>query len=328
MNSKNFEDKLKDICTKDIYIPQKFTHAIKSGLYKNNKKWRVIEMKKAIVSILCIVFIGTGIVFASNLLGDLWKDNGIKTALEYGYIQNIEMDYNVQNDLGIKLDSIIIDDSNIGIVFNYKASLNLKNIDNIVLTDIVIKDENNNIIFEDGNKNCLSTAYSTECAIENDIVKQAILLKNLNHTFPKSNNIYIAFSTVKLYKNEKCIKTISGNWNFDVNVIDKFINRESIKYIANQSKDIEVISAELSATGLNIEMKFYSPLNAEQLGRNIKIQDSNGNEYFSDNFNAKDEQTIPIVKTSFPLTSYNSYDNLKLIIKIDKEVVLELNKVK
>lgn len=328
MINKNFEDKLKSVCKKDINIPQKFTYAIKSGLYKNNKKWRVIEMKKAIVSILCIAFVGTGIVFASNSLGNFWKDNGVKTALEYGYIQNIEMDYDVQSDIGIKLDSIIMDDSNIGIVFNYKIPSNLQNINNIVLTDIVIKDENNNIIFEDGNPKCLSTGYSTECAIENGIVKQAILLKNLNHTFPKSNNIYMSFSTVKIYIYGKNIKTISGNWNFDVNVTDKFINREPIKYIASQSKDIEVISAELSSTGLDIEMKFYSPLNVEYLGRNIKIQDNNGNEYFSDEFNAKDERTIPIVKTSFPITKYDSQDNLKLIIKTDKEIIIELNKVK
>lgn len=228
MSNENFENKLRTVCTEDIYIPQKFTYAIKSGLYENNRKWRFIEMKKIIASILCIVFMGTGIVLASNSLWNHWNNKGVKTALEYGYVQNVEMDYNIQNDLGIKLDSIIIDNSNIGIVFNYKIPSNLKSIDNIAIKDIVIKDEKNNIIFEDGNEKSLSTGYAAEFASENSIVKQAILLNNLNHTYPKSNNIYISFSTVNIFRNQKNIKTITGNWNFDINVTDKFINRETI----------------------------------------------------------------------------------------------------
>lgn len=328
MSNENFENKLRTVCTEDIYIPQKFTYAIKSGLYENNRKWRFIEMKKTIASILCIVFMGTGIVLASNSLWNHWNNKGVKTALEYGYVQNIEMDYNIQNDLGIKLDSIIIDNSNIGIVFNYKIPSNFKNIDNIAIKDIVIKDEKNNIIFEDGNEKSLSTGYAEEFASENSIVKQAIILNNLNHTYPKSNNIYISFSTVNIFRNQKNIKTITGNWNFDINVTDKFINRETIEYTAGQSKDIEVISAELTSTGLDIEMKFNSPLNAENLGKNIKIQDNDENEYFSDKLIAENELTTPTIRTSFPITIYNAHDNLKLIIKTDKEIIIDLNKIK
>lgn len=328
MSNENFENKLRTVCTEDIYIPQKFTYAIKSGLYENNRKWRFIEMKKIIASILCIVFMGTGIVLASNSLWNHWNNKGVKTALEYGYVQNIEMDYNIQNDLGIKLDSIIIDNSNIGIVFNYKIPSNFKNIDNIAIKDIVIKDEKNNIIFEDGNEKSLSTGYAEEFVSENSIVKQAILLNNLNHTYPKSNNIYISFSTVNIFRNQKNIKTITGNWNFDINVTDKFINRETIEYTAGQSKDIEVISAELTSTGLDIEMKFNSPLNAENLGKNIKIQDNDENEYFSDKLIAENELTTPTIRTSFPITIYNAHDNLKLIIKTDKEIIIDLNKIK
>ena len=328
MSNENFENKLRTVCTEDIYIPQKFTYAIKSGLYENNRKWRFIEMKKTIASILCIVFMGTGIVLASNSLWNHWNNKGVKTALEYGYVQNIEMDYNIQNDLGIKLDSIIIDNSNIGIVFNYKIPSNFKNIDNIAIKDIVIKDEKNNIIFEDGNEKSLSTGYAEEFASENSIVKQAILLNNLNHTYPKSNNIYISFSTVNIFRNQKNIKTITGNWNFDINVTDKFINRETIEYTAGQSKDIEVISAELTSTGLDIEMKFNSPLNAENLGKNIKIQDKDENEYFLDKLIVENELTTPTIRTSFPITIYNAHDNLKLIIKTDKEIIIDLNKIK
>lgn len=328
MNNENFENKLRTVCTEDIYIPQKITNTIKNGLYENKVKWRFIEMKKTVVLILSIVFIGTGIVIACNSSWNFWSNNGVKTALEYDYVQNIEMDYNIQNDLGIKLDSIIIDNSNIGMVFNYKMPSKFKNVDNIVLSDIVIKDEKNNIIFEDGNENSLSTGYSEEFASENGILKQAILLYNLNHTYPKSNNIYISFSTIHIFRNQKNIKTITGNWNFDVNVSDKFINRETINYKASQSKDIDIIRVELTSTGLDIEMKFNSPLNAEKLRKNIKVQDKDGNEYYADKFIAENELTNPTIKTSFPITIYNADDNLKLIIETDKEIIIDLNKEK
>lgn len=328
MSNESFENKLRNVCTEDIYIPQKFTHAIKSGLYKNDRKWRFTEMRKTIVSILCIIFMGTGIVLASNSLWNPWNNKGIKTALDYGYVQNIEMDYSVKNDLGIKIDSIVLDNTNIGIVFNYSIPSNLKRVDNIVIKDLIIKDEKNNIIFEDGNEKCLCTGYNQEVANENGIVKQAILLNNINHTFPKSNNIYISFSTVNIFRNQKNIKTINGNWKFDINVMNKFINRETIEYVASQSKDIEVTSAELTSTGLDIEIKFNFPLNAEALIGNIKIQDNDKNEYFSNGIIAENELTNPTIKTNFPVTIYNADDNLKLIIKTDKEISINLNKVK
>ena len=173
--------------------------------------------------------------------------------------------------------------------------------------------ENNNIIYEDGNENSLCTGYSTECANEKGIVKQTILLNNLNHTFPKSNNLYISFSKVNIFRNQKNVRAITGNWNFDVNVADKFVNREVVKYTASKSNDIEVISAELTPTGLDIEMKFNYPINAEELVRNIKVQDDAGKEYFSDEVVAENELTNPIVKVSFPITIYNVHDNLKFL---------------
>lgn len=330
MNNKDFEDKLRAICTEDIHIPQKFTNTIKNELYENNRNWRFIEVKKIVVSILCMAFIGTGIVLASNLLGDFWTNNdGVKTALEYGYVQNIEMDYNEQNDLGIKLDSIIIDNSNLGIVFNYKVSSKLKNIDDIVLSDLIVKDENNNIIYQDGNIKMLSTGHTSELANENNIIKQAILLKNSDHTYPRSNNIYISFSTVTMFRNQKKVKTITGNWNFNINVTDKFINREKIKYTASQSEDVKIINAELTPTGLDIEMKFNAPYNAEYFGKNIKIQDKDGKEYFCiGNISAENELTAPTIKTSFSITMFNAQDNLKLIINTDKEIIIDLTKAK
>lgn len=329
MDSRNFENKLKDICTEDIYIPQKFTNAIKKGLYEENKKWRFIEMKKIAISTMCVTLIGTGIVFASSLLGNFWSNNGgVKTALEYGYVQNIEMDYNIQNDLGIKLESILIDDSNIGIVFNYKIPSNLKNIDDIVLNDILIKDENNNIIFEDGNTKSLCTGYTSELASENGTIKQAILLNNFNHTYSKSNNIYISFSTVNMFRNGRKVKTITGDWKFDINVIDKFVNRETIKYMAGQSQDVEIINAELTPTGLDIEIKFNTPQNAENLINNIKIQDKDGKEFKANGISAEEELTFPTIRTSFPITIFNAPDDLKLIIETDKEIIIDLNKAR
>lgn len=329
MDNKNFEDRLRDVCKKDIYIPQKFTNTIQNGLYENNRKGRFIEMKKIAVSILCIIFMGTGIVVASGLSKKFWNiNNGVKTAEEYGYVQNITMDYNDQNNLGIKIDSIIIDNSNVGIVFNYKTYSKLKDIDNIVLNDLIIKDENNNIIFEDGNIESLYTGFTSELESENYVIKQAILLENSNHTYPKSNNLYISFSIVSMFKNQKKVETITGNWKFDIDVADKFISRETIKYTASRNEDVKIISAELTPTGLDIEMKCNAPLNAEQLGGGkMKIQDKDGKEYFAHLFNAEDELTAPTIKTSFPITTFNSQDNLKLIIKKDKEIIIDLTPI-
>jgi hypothetical protein len=313
----NFQDELNNKYTSTENVKERI------------KFWQKYKIERFAIISLVTMFIGTGVVFASyNIIDKFWNNkDGVKTALQYGYVQNIDMNYNEQNNLGIKIDSLLIDNSNFALVLNYNNTFNLKNVDDILLNDLVIKDENNNIIFEDGNANNLSTSYTSEVAIDKGTIKQAILLENLNNTYPNSQKIYISFSKVTLFKSQKNIKEINGPWNFEINVTDKFLNRKAINYTANKNEDVSIIKAELTSTGLDIEMILNKPLTDEDIIRNMKIQDENGKDYSTTGIiDIQNKSTKPKIKASFSITQFNAQDNLKLIIKTDNIITIDLNK--
>lgn len=280
---------------------------------------------KTLITALTTLGIGTGVVFASTIVyNNIWKNEGINKASEYGYEQDINIDYNMQNNLGIKIDSLIVDDSNIGIVFNYQLSDEIKNIEGILINDLIITDENMNIIFEDGNEKSLCTSYSNELTYENNTIKQAMLLENSNHTYPNSQNINIKLKKVTINTKSERKYIYTGDWNFEITVDTKFIDREKITYESSKIQDIKVLNAELTSTALNLEIKFDFPVNAEYLSKNIKVKDKAGTEYFVSAMSASEELENPIIKVNFPITCYDTKDELTLIINLNKEYSLEL----
>lgn len=275
----------------------------------------------------CITISMSGVVFAGTIMNKLYTSkSSIKTALDYNYVQNINMDYEEKNNVGIKIESIIMDDSNLAIVFSFKLPNKFKDINDLVFQNLIINDENNNVLFEDGNEKSLSTGYSKELSNENNEIKEALIIENFNHTNPRSSKIHISFSSISLIKKGKN-KTITGNWNYDIDVIDKFVNREKISYKSSESENVKILKADLTSTGLDLEIQFNSPQNTELLINNMFIQDEMGKQYYIEGgINAINEDTKPIVKASFPITSFKVLENLKLIIKTEHEIIIDLVK--
>ena len=80
---KNFDEKLKKLFNKNIYIPQKVTNRIQTSLNEEKKEVPVhMYFSKMIAGIASVILIGTGGVFAAKALTNQFsamqeaKENG------------------------------------------------------------------------------------------------------------------------------------------------------------------------------------------------------------------------------------------------------------
>lgn len=96
------------------------------------------------------MLITTGLVFAKDISEFVTKfftnsNKAIDAAVENGYIQTEEMDFVYDKDIGVKLDSLVLDDLNLNISFNFETKK--ENIKSIRFENFNITNDNNKVVF-------------------------------------------------------------------------------------------------------------------------------------------------------------------------------------
>ena len=251
-------------------------------LMKKNK----YSIFKSIAIAACMVLSITGVVFAKNienLMNNLFGYNasdGVQTAVENGYIKEVEPKYKESDGIEFSVDSFLMDDYNFDINFKMKLSdkYDSKIMQGATLQDLKILDENGNIVFvtselnsEMAKKNgTLGTdkfkpyfwgGYSMGGKIinENELIYHLVAYGSEEHKILKAKELNISFSKIFIKKddNEEIINTTyTGNWNFKVDVPEEMYKRENIIYRLKScnDKNTKVGYAILSNTAFKIEI--------------------------------------------------------------------------
>lgn len=241
---------------------------------------------KSIAVACCMLLSITGVVFAKdigNFINNFFGYNasdGVQTAVENGYIKEVESEYIESDGIEISVDSFLIDDYNLDINFKMKLSnkYDSKIMKGADLQDLKILDENGNIVFatmevtqekakKDGtlgteNFNPLFWGgYSMGGNIieENELIYHLVAYGSEEHKIQKAKELNISFSKIFIKKdnNEKIINTTyTGEWKFKVDVPEDMYNRENLvyKYKSCNDKNISVGYAILSNTAFKIEI--------------------------------------------------------------------------
>ena len=241
---------------------------------------------KSIAVACCMVLSITGVVFAKdigNFINNLFGYNasdGVQTAVENGYIKEVEPTYIESDGIEFSVDSFLIDDYNFDINFKMKLSdkYDSKIMQGADLQDLKILDENGNIVFatmeveqemakENGTlgtenfKPQFWGGYSMGGNIieENELIYHLVAYGSEEHKIPKAKELNISFSKIFIKKdnNEKIINTTyTGNWNFKVDVPEEMYKRENIVYRVKKCNDenTKVGYAILSNTAFKIEI--------------------------------------------------------------------------
>jgi hypothetical protein len=204
----------------------------------------------------------------------------------------------------------MMDDSTFAIVYNFRLDEAVApNVNYINLEDVVISDENGIVIFGEG-KGMITTGGNIDTEVENgtNIKLRRIYSQDL-HAFPKSEKIYINFTTANFFVGSKMVRQIKGEWSFEVDISDKFINRESFPYTAAISEEIEILSAELTNTSFDVTLKLKNE--PHTILKDLTLKDGNGNEYkVAGQIGVWDDGYS--ISTSFPITVFNATDTMTL----------------
>ncbi len=269
----------------NISVPKKLDDIIERTIqtkeYQKRKKYNQYLLK---VASLFIIFVISGsIVFAKNIVNSILEiftdtHQGIVKAIENGYIADIDMEYIYSNELGIRVNTVIMDDYNLCITFRIQTEKNIDNINYVELPDLVINDEKDNLIFCSYNNvkgyeafckknhiiynknnmqnNYTNNGYATEIISKsgNEIV---FALKMYSSNYPRSEKLYMNFKKIMMGESKENVSRIkNGIWKMEIELPKEFYNREVIYYTVKDRSDIEnklkVMSATISDTEMNI----------------------------------------------------------------------------
>ena len=110
-------------------IPISTQNAINNVFKEKRRNKITYRIPQIVIYLFSIIIISTGVVFANEILTFVKSlfintTNSIDMAVQNGYVQQVDMDYIFSNDIGIKIDNLILDDSNLDISFVYKCDDN------------------------------------------------------------------------------------------------------------------------------------------------------------------------------------------------------------
>lgn len=354
MEDNIFENNLYDILGQDINVPKSFTNTIQTFEYQDTNRLGIrLYRKLAIVFSLLILSINL-IVYAYKI-NENYKasssfglvNGSLKEAVQNQYIQNVDMEYAYSNNMGVKVDYIIMSDYNLNILFNF----DIKSQDNINreanITDLLIYDENNNVIFCYDNKtykefckknkikyqeSLLERQYTNGYGMQlieltTYINKSLYTLRSIK-AFPKSKKLYIQFKTIYFDVDKT---KMSGNWQLELDLNEQFFQRKSMEYQLKETiENITLLEAKSTETTMRITYKINN-IDINRIGKiSMYLEDSFGNRY--DVNVVEDSITVydDIISATFPITTKNNLKYLILYISLDEKdyfpIVLEANK--
>lgn len=266
------DEEIKEVLSQELDVPNHYINTIKNFKQKKDKTInKSVRLIKVAVSICMCVIITTGIVFATKdyITEYFGLGKGIDTAVENGYIENVNMDYIESNSIiydknikiNTKIEKFLMDDMNLSVQFDFDFKddldkiINLENLKNIELKDLIVTDEENRIIysnnkssfevfctknnlpykFREFNENYMNNGLNS---FINNIHKNQLSFTYNMYTdgkYPKSKELNFYFTQIELKENynsdgEEKVIILKGNWNIVVDVPEKMYNRQTVSY--------------------------------------------------------------------------------------------------
>lgn len=319
---------IQDVVTKDIYEPEDYIRTIRNSINSEDKHFKYFNLYKVAIIVICLMFT-SGIAYAAYnyVKNNFNRRKGIETAINNGYIMNVDGEPVTSNDVSLSINQILLDDYNLDICFGLKFNnVDLpENIQSIKFENILISDDNNNILYFSGNKdifdsfvkshnlkldyksyndNYINSSLSVNVIKEeNDNLNLACNFSSYASTFPKSTKFNLYIENISLIAdNSKSIIPVS--WRLESPLVSNFQNRKSVNYtnIGTLNENIVNIKVVTYTTGTNIEMELKTSANIndskklkELIEEAIQEQESNSfeqSEFYDGDFMTKIEKEL------------------------------------
>lgn len=318
----------------NLYFREKLTTEKIAELLNSNKNtvkskvYRIrLKLKELAIIVLVLCIITTTTVFADDIIDFIislftTSRQAIDTAVENDYVQNVDMDFVYDKDIGIKVDYILIDDTNLDVsyVFDCKSDTNITSVE---LLDYTITDENGNKIYST-DMNCIANSsnnFVRPMQISKTLFKYSNLYTTQNY-FPLSNKFIFNINLIAISKNS-IFEEINGNWSFEIDLKDQFLNRKSENYIASYSEYISKIDATINETSLTIDLQLNTDINKNIFmnSNSIILKNALG-ETYKLLFASGNTNSINLI---FDISKYaENIHNLNLYITLDEKQYIDI----
>ena len=276
---------------------------------ENNKNSEInMKIYRLVASIALIIFTTTGLVFAEEIqefIKNKFKlGKGVETAIENGYIVDSDDEYNFCNvkainkdgkeiediQIGVKVKSYLMDNSNLSIEMKFKYDeclndiVNTNNLHTIMLADLIIIDEEKRILYDGGvnnkekfekyciennlnytfgncNEKYLNSGLNTFESPETCLEDEKTYIYNFyveSNNYPKSKEINLIFSEI-IFNEEFSTDniTLNGEWNITLKIPEKMYNSIDGNYsvIKCDNSNFDIYTAKLTSTGFELGLK-------------------------------------------------------------------------
>ena len=313
-----------------------FIQNLKTNLNQKvaEKEKRRYNLSKVAAIFITLTLVSTG-VFAKDIGNWFAKifsnvDESVQVAVEHGFVQNVDMDYIEHDGIAIKVNSLIIDDNKINIVFDVKGE-----------KEAISAEIDGDIAFKDFKLTGDSEEYSAydyglvSTCFERKIKKinsQNCLiiakLSNIEQPLSFLNNITVVIDGIYL-KNKNDITEINNNiWEFDVDITNEnYKNLKFCKYEIEENEFVNLSEIKISNTSAALKLNFKANFEDFKLitKESIFVEKDNGEVFVCRDVCRIENNTI---KMNIPLTVYDETENLKIKIKLpDEEIVLNAYKI-
>lgn len=274
---------------KEIYEDLKLKIAISNFQEEEKSMPEKNNIIKSLIATILMITSFSGVVFAKDISYKIYKNffltgNGMETAINEGYIENIEMEEKDSNSIveneetgkkiedantKIKVEEFIMDDFNLSMAISVTLSdeikeiINPKDIWEMNFPDLVITDEENNKIVQNSGLNCFIKNRG-----ENPVKVVYNYYTGGNEVYPKSKKLKFNMNQIKISNSDETIMgdeeiTLTGNWNFEIDVPEKMYNRQNVIYkqVSTTNPEFNVLETKMYETGTDIKLKFKAEKN-------------------------------------------------------------------
>lgn len=289
----NLDNKISEIFKKDIELPNSYQYTIRNTIKKQPKHHFFKNKFNIIPAIGGIAILVSTVTFATtNIVQELLEyynsSKGMNKAISEGYIETPNMNYIESNGTEVKVKDFLMDDFNLALTFDIAVQddIDISKIAETRIANFIITDDNKNILYcdsetlfndfveknnlnykfrkyDDGYINCGFGYFIREKKADTNSME--FVFKIYGEDFPKSKKLYITFLNLYLSERETNENdeeiALSGNWNIELDVPDKFYNREAVIYKVSKcnNPDIYDVNFVVYDTGSKLHFKKKIP---------------------------------------------------------------------
>ncbi|MBB4827142.1 hypothetical protein HNO89_004436 [Sporosarcina luteola] len=340
---KDLEKELEQIMNEKAEMPslvrESLDQTYKMIQQKSKKKRKRMVWSQSAVAVCALLI--TGIILSNeqvraNIDGFFsFGDRGVEQVVSQGLIQSGESTATDQG-ITVKLEKSFSDPSKIGLSFSMEfddASI-LQNDVSLVTMDYRVKNGDGEYIAEvipdtkplKGNVFYTSGLDDRNTMLnkKDGTVKYHVVIDSNQAAFPDLQDAVVEVESINIFTefSEAGLRKIDGKW--DLPIPSQAADVKTIDYVQEDAEsNLQVLSAQANLSSLNVTFTTDQVFEDETpFVWSMKVVDENGNGYYPGGFSMESKNGQTIISTNFPVTAYDNYDQVTLVVEGIGEVEL------